>query len=220
MKKYFSFGLLSLILLIGFMSQFSYAKTIIDTIDNETQTISKANNVKDTSSLLSSKVVIYNTHTLVKYTFGESIVDISKKMRDKFLEKGVDCIYLENNVDATKHDYNDLFNVSRELIISNIPDYKECVLLDMDVMLGNDNNTGFEFRGSLSEYNKRFLDKMVLNYNPILFEIPGKKLNQDLSNKQLYMVMGKQTTSKDDVYNNMNSLVNAITITNRVEANN
>ena len=207
------FDAYSLILLLTIIPQYCFAKTSKNTTNNKVQTVSKVNNIEEVSPILSNKVVIYNTHTSGKYSFGESIVDISKKMKDKFLEKGVNCIYLENKVDSTKHNYNDLFNISRNLIINNIPDYKDLVLLDIDVMLGYDNNIESQFRVSLSDYNKSFLDKMVRKYNPTLFKRPGEKLNQDLSSKQLYMIMGNEAKSKDEVYDNMDSLVNAITIT-------
>lgn len=176
----------------------------------------KAQSVTMEKTNFKDTIVLYNTHTEERYSYGKNISEATNKLKEKILKAGFNCSYLKSQPNTPR---NKAFETSRGLIKKNISKYDQKILLDVHLKnLGVKKGQQDEIRIIVGKRNSGF--KQNLNFaNLLLKELQkndsikstiyiDKNLtqNQDLSPRALLIELGNSNSSEKDIQNYIDAL--------------
>jgi len=206
---------------------------------NNTSSLSASTVTKNSSSNVSkpivpfsSDIVIYNSHPNEAYPSGMTVTDVAAIINDKLVKEGLRSRFIKNA--TTISDYNNSYQISRDLITKNIKSYSNTILIDIhrDETQITDSSTR-KIMFILTQKNpryvatKKFTDDLMLNIKSSKAVNSGIRLydygisyyNQDLSNYSELIEIGNNKSSDSDIDACVKALLSALKNTQLVSSN-
>ncbi|MCY6356253.1 M56 family metallopeptidase [Clostridium sp. ZS2-4] len=201
------------------------SKSTVNNTSNKTvSTIMKKTPTDNTKSigLVSSEIVIYNSHAGEDYPSGLKVTNIGTLINDKLVKEGLKSSFIMCN---PPKEYIKSYQNTRNIITKNVKDYSNTILLDIhrDMTENNKSNTKtiqliLAKSNPHYEANKKFADLLLTEFGKStevkssVFEYNKgiSYFNQDLSNRSVLIEIGNNMSSDSDVEECVNVLVSAL----------
>ena len=192
----------------------TFRKTV-DTTSNTPATSAIKKSVSDNPNSIvpfSADIVIYNSHPNETYPSGIKVTDVGALINAKLLKEGFNSHFIKIDPSAN---YNNSYQVTRDMITKNVIKYSNTILLDIHRELTPNDKINakkilFVLTDKSPHYktNKKFVDRLMVNIKKdsgieseiYLYKFGISYFNQDLSNNNSALIeIGNDKSSDSDI---------------------